>query len=155
MTKEEQEKTKRKEIFLKSQAYAKENLEKAIKIKNKYKDERSEEIRKFSPINSKETIIASSCDNRKIGNALSLEEISNTQVGFGVPKSKQITPMYNDFLNDIFAQKQHQAYKLREKNDVKVNFISSKYGSAFNKDDPEAEKKINDELEKRTNEKFR
>ena len=50
MTKEEQDKLKRKEIFMKSQAYAKENIEKAILIKNNLKQERGEEIRRFSPI---------------------------------------------------------------------------------------------------------
>jgi hypothetical protein len=53
-----------------------------------YKDERGEEIRKFSPINNKDTILASSCDNRKINNAISLEDMSKTSIGFAVPKSK-------------------------------------------------------------------
>ena len=119
---------------MKSQAYAKENLEKARIIKNNLKQERGDEIRKFSPIQSKENLIATSCDNRKLSN---------------------LNANYNDFLNDVFANKTHQAYKLREKNDLKINFIETKYGQAFNRDDPEAEKKANDELQKRTLEKFK
>ena len=79
-------------------------------------------------------MLATSCDNRKINNALSIEDLASqlnkpkAYNGFVGAKSKHVTPLYNDFLNDVFASKTHQAYKLREKNDLKVNFIETKYG---------------------------
>lgn len=65
-----------------------------------------------------------------------------------------VKPQYNDFLNNIFSNKQHKSYRLREITDKRVNYIETKYNTAFIKNDPLAEMKLNEETEKITNEKF-
>ena len=58
-------------------------------------------------------------------------------------------PQYNDFLNDIFTVKKHQAYSRREKNDKRTAFIGEKFKDVWAVGNGEMERRIQQEFEDR------
>jgi len=58
-------------------------------------------------------------------------------------------PVYNDFLNDIFTVKRHQAYSRREKNDKRTAFIGEKFKDVWAVGNAEMDRRIKQEFEDR------
>ena len=58
-------------------------------------------------------------------------------------------PQYNDIFTNVFNPKQHQAYRLREINEKRTEFIAKKFENTWQTGDPELDKRIERELEER------
>ena len=68
------------------------------------------------------------------------------------PESQK-DPQYNDIFTNVFNPKQHQAYRLREINEKRTEFIAKKFGDTWQTGNAELDMKIQRELEER-NKKF-
>ena len=58
-------------------------------------------------------------------------------------------PVYDDFMNTVFAEKQHRAYKLREIADQKAQYMGKKYAAAFNKNYDGTDQRIQADFERK------
>jgi hypothetical protein len=78
------------------------------------------------------------------------ESMSQKSAMYSTIKESTVEPQpYNDFLNDIFTVKQHQAYQRRERIDKKTAFIGEKFKDAWAVGNAEMDRKIKQEFEDR------
>jgi len=104
--KEIEEKEVRAKLFQARLQAAKENAEKFHKTKADERAERDQEKAQFSPMNTRTKTMA---DQASPEAGPGSEAPQTTAEHFNTLKAP--TPQYDDFLNDLFAKKRHQAYK--------------------------------------------
>ena len=107
--KEIEEKEVKAKLFQSRLQAAKENAEKFHKNRADERAERDQEKHQFSPMNTRTKAMAEPVTPEAFSEsaaAMTTAEHFNTL--------KAPTPQYDDFLNDLFAKKRHQAYKRSE-----------------------------------------
>jgi len=104
--KEIEEKEVRAKLFQARLLAAKENAEKYHKTKADERAERDQEKAQFSPMNTRTKAFAEPASPEVIIPEAAAPQ--TTAEHFNTLKAP--TPQYDDFLNDLFAKKRHQAY---------------------------------------------
>lgn len=114
-------------------------MEKSNQLKNYLRDIRKEEISRFSPkaINQTSTI-----EQRSLSIPLSQTLTSFNQPSYNMPpagviisplkKQNKPQPVYDDFLNSVFSNKQNKSYMLREKADMRSSLMDKKFKNSYN-----------------------
>ena len=149
--KEIEEQNIRAKLFQARLQAAKENAEKFHKTKADEKQQRDQEKVQFSPLNTKGPAPgepASPADAEADGTK---SPYSTTQ-HFNTLKAP--TPVYDDFLNDLFANKRHQAYARCARQERRTQVIEAKFRDNWSNDQQvEFDKKIHEAYTKQ-NEDF-
>ena len=95
---------------------------------------------------------ASRKDKEILSNGKPQQDITSASLvdvpNFNTLKANQ-DPQYNDIFTAVFNPKQHQAYRLREINEKRTDFIAKKFGDTWKTGNAELDKKIERELEER------
>lgn len=121
--KEEAERNEIEKQFQYRLKAANENISNHLLNKQKEREQRTQEKYKFSPDNIKTGGKSFDLDG---GNVID-DVLSQGQSSNFFNTMKPPTPQYNDFLNNIFAKKQHQSYKLGEKTELRTKIIQDKF----------------------------
>ena len=121
--KEIEEKEVRAKLFQARLLAAKENAEKYHKTKADERAERDQEKAQFSPMNTRTKAFAEPASPEVIIPEAAAPQ--TTAEHFNTLKAP--TPQYDDFLNDLFAKKRHQAYKRSEAVEKRTEAIQQKF----------------------------
>lgn len=143
--KEEQERGEMEKQFQYRLKAANENINNHYLNKQKERDQRNQEKYKFSPENLSKT---KTQDLQ--GQTVTEDGLSQGQTSTFFSTMKPPTPKYNDFLNTVFAKKQHQSYKLGEKTELRTKIILDKFKDQFYVGMTDLDKRIQEDYVKRT-----
>lgn len=102
---------------------AKENAEKFHKTKADEKQQRDQEKAQFSPLNTRAAMLSEPPEEAEVDAAKSSPYATSSH--FNTLKAP--TPVYDDFLNDLFANKRHQAYARCARQERRTQVIEAKF----------------------------
>lgn len=149
--KEVEEQNIRGKLFQARLQAAKENAEKFHKVKADEKNQRDQEKAQFSPMHARG---AAPCEPASPADAEADGATSPYSTSQHFNTLKAPAPVYDDFLNDLFANKRHQAYARCARQERRTQVIEAKFKENWSGSGKvEFDRKIHDAYIK-TNEEF-